>query len=389
MDIVLQWLVLFLAVAIGWLLGRWNSLSGRRNRRIDDEASLKERLQFLFTNYSDEAIDAFVGSLAVSRETVNLHLSIGAHFRHKGEVDRAILIHQNLLARPELPPRYSSQVTFELAVDYRFAGLLDRAEALLHQVMGSRQYGPKAARQLIELYQQEREWDKARQVVLTLIQIDSDGKLHKQLAYILCELATQALRHDDRFAARQHLREALNRDRTCVRASLQLADLQHREQQERDARATLLKVFDQNPAFGPEAVERLVRYVREQGKEAQLIRQLRKLYEKSPSTSLLLAIVDCMERAEGSQAAVDVLRAELESRPSLRGLLRLIRLTGRDQGVAPDDSRLVSHIGELLLLNKPVYRCVKCGFGGQQLHWLCPSCKTWESVSPIQGVEGE
>ena len=388
MDIVLQWLVLALAVAIGWVLGRWGTFSRRRNRRIDDEASLKERLQFLFTNYSDEAIDAFVGSLAVSRDTVNLHLSIGAHFRNKGEVDRAILIHQNLLARPELPPRYSSQVTFELAVDYRVAGLLDRAEALLHQVMDSRHYGPKAARQLIDLYQQERDWDKARQVALTLIQIDADLGLRKQLGYILCELAIQALREDDRFAARQYLREALNQDRTCVRASLQLAEIQHREHQQRDARGTLMKVFEQNPAFGPEAVERLVRYARDQGSEVQLIRQLSKLYERSPSTSLLLAIVDCIEKAESQQAAVDALRAELEKRPSLRGLLKLIRLTDRDKGSA-GDSRLVSHIGELLLLNKPVYRCVKCGFAGQQLHWLCPSCKTWESVLPILGVEGE
>lgn len=389
MEVALQWLILFLAVAIGWVLGRWGAVSHDRDRRINDEASVRERLQFLFTNYSDEAIDAFVGSLAVSRETVSLHLSVGAHFRNKGEVDRAILIHQNLLARPELPPRYSSQATFELAVDYRAAGLLDRAEALLHQVMGSRHYGPKAARQLIDLYQQQREWDKARQVALTLIQVDNDPRLRKQLAYILCELAEQALRQDDRLSARRYLRDALARDRACVRASLQLADLYHRDHQDRDARASLLRVFEQNPAFGPEAVERLVRYVREQGSEKRLVRQLRDLYARAPSTSLLLAIADCMERTEGRQAAVGVLRTELENRPSLKGLLRLIRLTRREQDDAADDSRLVSHIGELLLVNKPIYRCAKCGFGGQQLHWLCPSCKSWESISPIQGVEGE
>lgn len=389
METVLQWLILALAVGIGWALGRWGNHSQGRNRRIDDEASLKERLQFLFTNYSDEAIDAFVGSLSVSRETVKLHLSIGAHFRHKGEVDRAILIHQNLLARPELPPRYSSQVTFELAVDYRAAGLLDRAEALLHQVMGSRVYGPKAARQLIDLYQQEREWDKARQVALTLLKVDGDARLVKQVAYILCELAEQALKHDDRFAARQHLKEALNRDRTCVRAYLQLADLQYREGQEGEARTTLLKLFEQNPSFGPEAVHRLVKYAREQGGEARLVRQLHKIYEKSPSTSLLLAIADSVERAEGRQAAIELLETELEHRPSLKGLLTLIRLTDHGSNSDNGDSRLVCQVGELLLLNKPVYRCGNCGFSGQQLHWLCPSCKTWESVSPIKGVEGE
>lgn len=389
MEMVFQWLVLALAIAIGWALGHWGGSGNRRVKKIADEASVRERLQFLFTNYSDEAIDAFVGSLAVSRDTVNLHLSVGAHFRNKGEVDRAILIHQNLLARPELPPRYSSEVTFELAVDYRAAGLHDRAEALLLQVTDCRHYGPKAARQLIDLYQQERDWEKARRVALSLMQVDNNAKLAKQLAYILCELAEQALQKDDRFAARQHLREALSRDRTCVRASLQLAGLQYREQQYRDARTSLLRVFEQNPSFAPEAVERLLAHAREENNQESLVRPLRKQYKQTPGTSLLLAIADCIEKSDGREAAVRLLRAELESRPSLKGLLRLIRLTGRDKGMPGDDIRLFSHIGELLLHNKPVYRCVACGFGGQHLHWLCPSCKNWETVLPIQGVEGE
>ncbi|QCF25739.1 lipopolysaccharide assembly protein LapB [Hydrocarboniclastica marina] len=389
MELVFQWLALALAVAVGWVMGRWGVGNSRRAGRIADEATVRERLQFLFTNYSDEAIDAFVGSLAVSRDTVNLHLSVGAHFRNKGEVDRAILIHQNLLARPELPPRYSSEVTFELAVDYRAAGLHDRAEALLLQVVACRHYGPKAARQLIDLYQQERDWEKARQTAIDLMQIENSPKLGKQLAYILCELAEQAAVLDDRFAARQHLREALMRDHTCVRASLQLAALQHREQQYREARASLVRVFEQNPNFAPEAVERLLEYGREENNQASLARQLRKLYSQAPGTSLLLALVDCVEKAEGRPAAIALLRAELEKRPSLKGLLRLIHLAGRDERAPGDDSRLISHIGELLLHNKPVYRCIKCGFGGQHLHWLCPSCKTWETVLPIQGVEGE
>lgn len=389
MDIVFQWLLVTAAVAAGWFVGRYGRSSPNSGEVISDEASVRDRLQFLFTNYSDQAVENFVQSLAVTKDTVSLHLSIGAHFRLKGESDRAILIHQNLLARPELPPRFSPQVTFELALDYLAAGLLDRAEALFHQLMGDREYGKKAAAQLIELYQQEREWDKAIRVASTLRSSGADSTLSTQLAYLTCEKADEALREDDRWAAQKLAREALEQDRNCVRATFILASLQRRQGNYREAVATLLKVFEQNPEFGPEAVDRMMRLEREHGDISRLGKKLRKLYQTWPSTSLLLALVESVERASGRPAAIELLRAELEIRPSVRGLLRLVEMAGYEKGMTTDEGRLVSRIGHLLLVNRPVYRCVSCGFGGQQLHWLCPSCKQWETVRPIQGVEAE
>jgi len=389
METVSQWLLVAAAAGAGWLAGHWRFADVTRGTGSVDGDDLRERLQFLFTNYSDEAIESFVQGLPVNRNTVGMHFSIGTHFRNKGEVDRAILIHQNLLARPELPVRYSSQVTYELALDYLAAGLLDRAESLFHELMGSKDYARQSARQLIELYQQEREWEKARQVAATLSNGESDPVLRKQLAYLSCELANQALQHDDFFQARQRLKEALEQDRTCVRATLLMALLQHKQHSLRDARATLLKVYDQNPAFGPEAIERLMRLAGEEGIQIRLTKRLRKLYENWPSTSLLLALTTCVEKSQGRPAAIEFLRFELENRPSLKGLLRLIELAGYEKGMTTDEARLVSRMGEMILRNKPVYRCIRCGFSGRQLHWLCPSCKSWETVQPIQGVEGE
>ncbi len=389
MDMVLQWLLVTAAVAAGWLAGRL-TYNGRRPRTtISDEDSVRDRLQFLFTNYSDQAVENFVQSLAVNKDTVGLHLSIGSHFRNKGETDRAILIHQNLLARPELPPRYTPQVTLELARDYLNAGLLDRAEALLHQLMGDREYGRRGAKQLIELYQQEREWHKAADVARTLTRGDADPALFKTLAYITCELAEGALKEDDRFLAQKLAREALDYDRSCVRATLILMRLLIRQGNFREAGKECLKIFDQNPEFGPEAIDHLMRLEREHGDIGRLVRKLRKLYEQYPSTSVLLALVESVERATGRPAAIDLLRRELEIRPSVRGLLRLVEMAGYEKGMTTDEGRLVSQIGHLILVNRPVYRCVNCGFSGQQLHWLCPSCKEWETVRPIQGVDAE
>jgi lipopolysaccharide assembly protein B len=103
----------------------------------------------------------------------------------------------------------------------------------------------------------------------------------------------------------------------------------------------------------------------------------------------LLALVESVERASGRPAAIELLRLELEVRPSVRGLLRLVEMAGYEKGMTTDEGRLVSRIGHLILANRPVYRCVSCGFSGRQLHWLCPSCKQWETVRPIQGVEAE
>ncbi|AHI31094.1 MULTISPECIES: lipopolysaccharide assembly protein LapB [Marinobacter] len=389
MDIVLQWLLLTVAVAAGWFVGRMGSTRERSKTPISDEESVKDRLQFLFTNYSDQAVENFVQSLAVNKETVGLHLSIGAHFRHKGETDRAILIHQNLLARPELPPRYSQQVTYELAIDYLNAGLLDRAEALLHQLMGDREYGRKSSLQLIELYQQEKEWGKAGQVARTLTTGDHDARMYKMLAYITCEQAEDALKHDDRWMAQKLSKEALEYDRSCVRATFIMMKLLIRQGSYRDAASQSLKVFDQNPEFGSEAVDRLMKLEREHGDVGRLVKKLGKFYEAWPSTSLLLALVEAVERTSGRMAAIELLRRELEVRPSVRGLLRLVELAGYEKGMTTDEGRLVSRIGHLILANRPVYRCVNCGFSGQQLHWLCPSCKQWETVRPIQGVEAE
>ncbi|SFM20687.1 lipopolysaccharide assembly protein LapB [Marinobacter zhejiangensis] len=389
MDIIFQWLLLTAAVAAGWFMGRFGRSSRRGGRSVDDEASVRDRLQFLFTNYSDQAVENFVQSLAVNPETVALHLSIGSHFRNKGETDRAIVIHQNLLARPELPARYQPQVTFELSLDYTAAGLLDRSEALLHQLMGDRDYGRKAALQLIELYQQEREWGKAGQVGRTLRANKADPELDKVLAYITCELADLAVTRDDRWSANKLIKEALDYDRSCVRATFIQVKLLVRQGSYKEAAQHCIKVFDQNTAFGPEAVDRLMKLEREHGDVRRVGKRLRKLYDTWPSTSLLLAVVESVEHAAGRPAAIELLRHELELRPSVRGLLRLVEMAGYEKGMTTDEGRLVSRIGHLILANRPVYRCVSCGFSGQQLHWLCPSCKTWESVRPIQGVEAE
>lgn len=389
MNTILQWLLLAVAVGIGWALGRWRLRAESEEPIIDDEETLRDRLQFLFTNYSDEAIESFLETLAVSRETVSLHLSIGAHFREKGEVARATLIHQNLLARPELSGHDSSQVTYELALDYLAAGLLDRAEALLQELLGVAHYGVLAAEQLVLIYQRERDWIKAAEVAGTLVSVRDSPKVRKQLAHLLCEQALENDGSSPTTDSRKLLEQALEYDRDCVRASLLLADWYRYHRRWRETQQYLSGVFEQNPVFGPEAVTRLVRYAREAGTERKLRRRLYGLYQRYPSTTLLLNLVEQEKRFNSAARARQLLETEMTHRPSLRGLLRLIEMNDPEPRGEDPQSRLVSRVGDMLLEDKPTYQCNRCGFGGQQLHWMCPSCKHWETVEPVYGVDGE
>ncbi|MDX5300013.1 MAG: tetratricopeptide repeat protein, partial [Gammaproteobacteria bacterium] len=282
MDLLLQWLLFAVAVAAGWGLGRFGRQTFASKAVIDDEEGLRERLKFLFTNYSDEAIESFVQSLPVNRDTVSLHLSIGTHFRDRGEVSRAILVHQNLLARPELPERFSAQVSLELGQDYLAAGLHDRAEALLQQLLGSREGCERAAVQLIDLYQSEREWSKARDVAIALVRGCDRPELRRQLAYLLCEEAASCIKHGDQEEARRRLNEALTYYPACVRAYLLLSEIEAGHARWREARNTLFRIFEQNPAFSVVAVNSLVRLAEQEGSERKLPRRLEKLYSLHP-----------------------------------------------------------------------------------------------------------
>src|SRR5690554_495314 len=168
----------------------------------------------------------------------------------------------------------------------------------------------------------------------------------KTLAYITCELSDAALAKDDRWTAQKLAKSALDYDRSCVRATLLLMKQQIRQGNFREAGNQSLKVFDQNPEFGPEAIDRLMKLEREHGDVSRLYKKLRKLYEQYPSTSLLLALVESVERSSGRPAAIDLLRMELETRPSVRGLLRLVEMAGYEKGMTTDEGRLVSRIGD-------------------------------------------
>ena len=394
MNELLIFALLFVAISIGWFLGR------RSNPVLpaaDDPGQYYRGLNYLLDGRQDGAVDAFISALEVNSETLETHVALGNLLRKKGEVDRAIRIHQNLLGRPSLPRSQVHQAHLELARDYISAGLLDRAERLLLDlVQESTEQRSASLNHLLEIYQSERDWQRAIDIAGDLLPRKSaraggEGERGRAVAVALshyhCELAAEKLQSGEIEGARKLLRQILSRDRHCVRASLMLGELECDSGNFKAAVKALRKVRDQDPELVPETVPLLRRCYRELGSEGSLRGWLEECLGAHPSPELVLAVADVMQREDGVAAAGEFLARELAERPSMRGLAQLLNLrVGTAQGRSRDELEQLQAPLARLLEQRPTYRCVRCGFSGHQLHWCCPGCQQWSTVRSIRGA---
>lgn len=390
MGIELLFLLLPLAAFSGWLLGRRDA----RDRGTGQFSALSSDyfrgLNFLLNEQPDQAIEVFIRMLEVDSDTVDTHFAIGSLFRRRGEVDRAIRIHQNLIARPTLSRQQRDQGLYELGRDYMRAGLLDRAESLFQELVAeSGAYRPQALKQLLDIYQQEKEWQQAIAVGQRL-RGAGDGGIGALIAQFYCEQAELAAAQGERVEALKLLRRALAEDRNCVRASLLEGRLELEAGAAKNAVRIFTRVEQQDPGLLPEVLAPLQEAYVQQGQLDGFTAYLRSLLARHGGISIMLALAELIAQQEGEQEAGAFITGHMRSHPSVRGMERLISYKlSSSEGQAREDLQVLKDLTHTLLESKPVYCCNKCGYSGKTLVWQCPSCKQWNTTRPIQGIEGE
>jgi lipopolysaccharide biosynthesis regulator YciM len=381
-------LLLPVAVYFGWWLARSFERRGlqKRNRLFSDQYF--QGLNYLLNEQPDKAIAVFLELAEVNQDTVETHMALGSLFRRRGEVDRAIRFHQNIIAKPGLGPEQRTQALLELGEDYMRAGLLDRAERLFSELIETDAHTPSALRSLLEIYQQEKDWAKALEQAQRLEQVSGEHMGHV-MAQFSCELAENALAENDRESARRHLRQARRNDPRCVRARLLLADIAMLENDP----ASALDLYEEITELDDDYIPELLDDYREAATAAGAIERYRaKLDEwaaRYKGISLILQLTEFIASEQGGDAAGQFLVESLTNKPSVKGLDRLIELkaTGNLDTASSDD--ILKAVTTRLLARQPRYRCHHCGFSGQTHHWLCPSCRHWNTTKRIQGVLGE
>jgi lipopolysaccharide biosynthesis regulator YciM len=376
------YMLLVVAVAAGFLLGRRDRSRKRQDLRPVTRDYFKG-LNHLLNERHDLAIDTFVESMAVDNDTVATHLALGSLVRRRGEVDRAIRIHQNLLARSVLSAPQRQQTELELARDYLVAGLLDRAENLLLELIArSGEHKHSAQELLLEIYQREKEWAKAVAVGRTLAR--QDRELRGRLAHFECELALQHSASGDDRAAHAALSNAARLDSQCARVPLLVAQLEMASKRYRNVRKHLDKAAQLDADLIPELLPVYRECCEKLEREDQYREFLLECLQRAPSLPVVEALTELTERSDGIQAAFEFQLQTLAQHPSVGGFASLLsRLQRMERPLQPSEIAPMLKFSRALLERQPLYRCRHCGFGSRMLMWQCPSCRDWGVLKPV------
>ena len=386
MEFELWWLLAFpLFFVLGWLAARIDIKHVVKESRALPRTYLTG-LNFLLNEQPDKAIDAFIEAVKIDNQTVELHFALGSLFRRRGETDRAIRMHQNLIDREDLSDEQRQHALSELGLDFLKAGLLDRAEAVFVKLRGTR-FNEFALNNLLDIYQQEKDWKKAIEIAEALPH--HEGVLwEKEVANFHCELAAAAMANSRFDEAMEGLGRALALNRKSVRANMLMGDLCASRGDDRAALEAWKMVEKQNPIYLALVAERIMDAYRRLGELEQGIQLLRSYLDKYPSLDLLDALFQWELQKEGPQVAYQLVRDELRRNPTLLGLDKLLEaalLTASAE--QRTDIELVKSLVHGHTRRVARYRCDACGFKARQFYWRCPACGGWETYPPKRTEE--
>ncbi len=388
-DLNLAFLLLLpVAAASGWFAA-WRSKRHTQTFPISRfNNDYFKGLNYLLNEQEDKAIEVFLRMTEVDKDTVETHFALGNLFRKRGEVDRAIRIHQNLIARECLSEEYRSQALLALAEDYMRAGLLDRAEDLFKEIVQRPGNHVRALSYLIDIYEQEKDWVSAIEAIRELARQSADN-YDSVTAQYFCELAEQARERGDNGAAIRYLEKALSTDPGCVRANLLSGYIHQQAGDYEKAIIDYKKVQGQDIEYVTEIIDDLLSCYVKLERPYDVMPHLDELVSKSRALSPMLAQASLIQARDGNRAAERYITEQLRRRPTVRGLDRLIdvHLTHCEES-AKENLMMLRELTRKILHNRPVYSCVRCGFKGRSLHWQCPGCKSWHTMKPVHDVEG-
>jgi lipopolysaccharide biosynthesis regulator YciM len=377
---LLAGLFLLLAAA-GWMLGRF----GER----DEEApppplniDYLKGLNFLLNEQTDQALEHFLKMVRVDDKTIETHFALGSLFRRRGEVDRAIRIHQNIIARPDLASEQRDQALFSLAKDYLKAGLLDRAEKLFSRLSQGSRYQVEALQNLTRIYEQEKEWEKAIEAGQQL-EVLGGRSLALQIAHYYCELAEAAAAGNDYAAARQYVKQAqAGRPRT-LRGALTRAHIAQETQDSKTALRLYHRIIDEHTYLIAEALPEIVSIYEREDALGELESAFRSMLKKNPEMSGLVAYTAIVNDIGGVPVIDECVEKYMRDEPTLGEFVDMQTVSVGDESALAKIRKALSKLASTTAR----YQCQECGFSSQKLLWQCPSCRSWETQRPASRVQ--
>jgi lipopolysaccharide biosynthesis regulator YciM len=377
---LLAGLFLLLAAA-GWAMGRFGE-------RDEQEAppplniDYLKGLNFLLNEQTDQALEHFLEMVRVDDKTIETHFALGSLFRRRGEVDRAIRVHQNIIARPDLASGQRDQALYALARDYQKAGLLDRAEKLFVRLSQGSLYQVDALENLTRIYEQEKDWDKAIDAGQRL-EVIGGKSLELQIAHYYCELAEAAAARGDYAAARQFVKNAQTGRPRTLRGALVRAHIAQALDDNKTALKLYNRIIEEHSYLIAEALPEIVSIYEREGKLRELGKALESMLQRNPEMNTLVAYAAIVNDIGGIPEIDRCVEQYLLNEPTLAEFIDMQALADGSEGALARTRRAMSR----LAASTPRYQCQECGFSSQRLLWQCPSCRNWETQRPASRVQ--
>ncbi|CPR19776.1 lipopolysaccharide assembly protein LapB [Brenneria goodwinii] len=386
----LLFLLLPVAAAYGWYMGRRSAQQDKEQQSNRLSREYVTGVNFLLSNQQDKAVELFLDMLKDDSNTFEAHLTLGNLFRSRGEVDRAIRIHQALTESTSLTFEQRLLAVQQLGRDYLAAGLYDRAEDVLKQLVDEEDFRRGALQQLLQIHQATSDWLNAIDVAETLVKMGED-QLRADIAHFYCEQALLAMSSDDMDKALTLLKKGAAADKQCARVSIMMGRIYMAQQQYARAVDSLQQVLDQDKELVSETLSMLQECYQHLQQPQAWAEFLTRCVEENSGSTAELMLADIIEQEHGTEATEAYLNRQLQRHPTMRVFHRLIdyHLNEAEDGRAKESLQVLRDMVGEQIRTKPRYSCRKCGFTSQSLYWHCPSCRSWASIKPIRGLDGQ
>ena len=380
----LLFLLLPIAVAYGWYMGKRNALQNQKQNSLSKKYATG--LNFLLSNQSDKAVEHFVEMVKVDDETIETHLALATLFRKRGEIEKAIRVHKNIIERESITQEQYNAATLELARDFSSSGILDRAIEQYQKLVTTKPYVIEATEEIIFVYQQLKDWNNA---IKYANKLPKPNKFSTNVAHYFCELASNNKANTTQKIT--FLKKALKSDPDCARANIFLGEIYFNKSNYDLAINHLQAILKQDIDFISETLPMLNKCYESKNQLLDFQKYLIKAIEQGAGAQTVITLAELLKQQNNLEDAENLELTQLQKQPSLKGFFNYVEYH-LEQVIEPNAKKALLVIHDLVgkhLSSKAKYKCRHCGFTTNNLQWQCPSCKRWAQIKPVRGIDGE
>lgn len=379
--------ILFLLLPIAFYSG-WHAArkryKGRQEKRKEISVRFVRGINYLLSEEPDKALDVFLNYPEIDEYTANTFLLLGNLFRNRGEINRALRIHQNLVARSDLSKTQRLSAMLALGEDFFAAGILDRAESVFTELLKDDPKHADACEPLRNIYEQLHEWDKAIEIAQCAQQRSKTDR-SRLIAHYYCELATQELQKQNLFKAEETIKKAAKAYPGSARVQVLKGDLAYARNQRNEALEIYQQAISQDSRLLGMLFNQLLNNFNQQKELEGLYTFIQQTYTKTRDTRLFGYLVQLAYKL----GKLKEMRAEVgehlsKGKPTLNTLANSTEVLAslwKEEGTC--ELGLVQTALQRLVASQPDFQCSHCGYKMHGYLWRCPACHQWDSVSNV------